>query len=131
MTSHNHHAAQAETNLGEQDLCETPLVLAVIATASRHGVSGRGFVLRQRHGMCSAIPEIHDLVPRITDTITTHCPSLLTHRGIGPDNAAALLITAGDNHDRLRNEASFAALCGVSPLEASPAEPPVDGWCSS
>jgi len=44
---------------------------------------------------------------------------LLTRRGIGPDNAAALLIAAGDNPDRLRSEASFAALCGVSPLEAS------------
>ena len=63
--------------------------------------------------------QIHDLVGRVTDTITTHCPTLLTHRGIGPDNAAALLITAGDNPDRLRSEASFAALCGVNPLEAS------------
>jgi transposase len=44
---------------------------------------------------------------------------LLTRRGIGPDNAAALLIAAGDNPDRLRSEASFAALCGVSPVEAS------------
>ncbi|MFL6146422.1 MAG: transposase, partial [Pseudonocardiaceae bacterium] len=42
-----------------------------------------------------------------------------TRRGIGPDNAAALLIAAGDNPERLRSEASFAALCGVSPLEAS------------
>jgi transposase len=63
--------------------------------------------------------QIHDLVGRITDTITTHSPTLWTHRGIGPDNAAALLITAGDNLDRLRSEASFAALCGVNPLEAS------------
>jgi transposase len=63
--------------------------------------------------------EIHDLVHRITDTITTHCPTLLTRRGIGPDNAATLLITVGDNPDRLRSEASFAALCGVNPLEAS------------
>jgi transposase len=63
--------------------------------------------------------QIHDLISRITDTITTHCPTLLTHRGIGPDNAAALLITAGDNPDRLHSEASFAALCGVNPLEAS------------
>ena len=36
-----------------------------------------------------------------------------------PTNAAALLITAGDNPDRLHSEASFAALCGVNPLEAS------------
>ena len=35
------------------------------------------------------------------------------------DTAAALLITAGDNPERLHNEASFAALCGVSPVEAS------------
>jgi transposase len=45
--------------------------------------------------------EICDLVRHITDTITRHCPTLLTRRGVGPDNAAALLITAGDNPDRL------------------------------
>ena len=63
--------------------------------------------------------EIHDLVHHISDTITRHCPRLLTRRGVGPDNAAALLIAAGDNPDRLHSEASFAALCGVNPLEAS------------
>jgi hypothetical protein len=30
-----------------------------------------------------------------------------------------VLIAAGDNPDRFRNEASFAALCGASPIEAS------------
>ena len=30
-----------------------------------------------------------------------------------------MLVAAGDNPDRLRSEASFAALCGVSPLDAS------------
>jgi transposase len=63
--------------------------------------------------------EIHDLQQRLTDTITSHIPTMLTPRGVGPDNAAALLITAGDNPDRLRSEASFAALCGVSPQQAS------------
>ena len=51
--------------------------------------------------------------------VTSHAARLLTRRGIGPDNTAALLIAAGDNPDRLRSETSFAALCGVSPLEAS------------
>jgi transposase len=37
--------------------------------------------------------------------------------------AAALLITAGDNPDRMASEASFAALCGVSPIEASSGKP--------
>jgi transposase len=63
--------------------------------------------------------EICDLVRHITTTIAAHCPRLLARRGIGLDNAAALLITAGDNPDRLRSEASFAALCGVNPLQAS------------
>jgi transposase len=30
-----------------------------------------------------------------------------------------LLLTAGDNSERVRSEASFAALCGVSPVPAS------------
>jgi transposase len=63
--------------------------------------------------------EIRDLEQHITDAVATHTPTLLEQRGIGPDSAAALLITAGDNPDRLRSEASFAALCGVSPIEAS------------
>jgi transposase len=67
----------------------------------------------------SLTSEIHDLEHQITTAVTSHTPRLLTRRGIGPDNAAAVLIAAGDNPDRLRSEASFAALCGVSPLEAS------------
>jgi len=63
--------------------------------------------------------EIDDLVHWITDTISLHCPTLLTRRGVGPDNAAVLLLAAGDNPDRLRSETSFAALCGINPLEAS------------
>lgn len=39
--------------------------------------------------------------------------------GVGPYTAAVLTSVAGDNPERLRNEASFAALCGVNPLEAS------------
>ena len=38
---------------------------------------------------------------------------------MGPDTAATLLVAAGENPDRLANEASFAALCGVSPVDAS------------
>ena len=38
---------------------------------------------------------------------------------MGTHHAATLLVLAGDNPQRLRNEASFASLCGVSPVEAS------------
>ena len=46
-------------------------------------------------------------------------PGPLARRGIGPEVALALLIAAGDNPERLRNEQSFAALCGVGTLDAS------------
>jgi transposase len=46
-------------------------------------------------------------------------PELLGRHGIGVDNAATLLVTAGDNPDRLRSEAAWAHLCGVAPIEAS------------
>lgn len=63
--------------------------------------------------------EVADLEAQITAVLTTHAPELLDTYGAGPDTAAALLIAAGDNPERLRTEASFAALCGVSPIEAS------------
>lgn len=46
-------------------------------------------------------------------------PRLLALQGVGPDVAGALLGSAGDNPDRLRNEAAFAHLCGVAPIPAS------------
>jgi transposase len=46
-------------------------------------------------------------------------PELVCLAGIGTDHAATLLIVAGDNPQRLSSEASFASLCGISPIEAS------------
>ena len=53
---------------------------------------------------------------RLTEAVA---PRLTQSLGIGPDTAAALLITAGSNPERLKSEAAFAALCGVSPIPAS------------
>ena len=44
---------------------------------------------------------------------------MLSAPGIGPEVASSLLVAAGDNPERMRTEGSFAALCGVSPVEAS------------
>jgi len=46
-------------------------------------------------------------------------PRLLARFGSGPQTAATLLITAGDNPARLHSEAALAALCKTSPLQAS------------
>lgn len=63
--------------------------------------------------------ELARLDAQIVPLVTRACPELLELRGVGADTAAILLVTAGDNPARLRNEASFAKLCGVAPLEAS------------
>ena len=48
-----------------------------------------------------------------------HAKRLPEQFGVGPQTAAVLIAVAGDNPERLRNEAALAALCGVSPLKAS------------
>jgi transposase len=63
--------------------------------------------------------QIDDLDARLTTVLAAHAPDLLARNGVAPDTAATLLIAAGDNPERLRSEAAFAALCGVSPVEAS------------
>ena len=63
--------------------------------------------------------EERELQRHIIVVLDIHAPQLLQRHGIGPDSASALLVTAGDNPDRMHTEASFAALCGVSPIEAS------------
>ncbi|MEV6107116.1 IS110 family transposase [Streptomyces sp. NPDC051940] len=63
--------------------------------------------------------EIRDANRQLATLVQAAAPELLQLAGIGPDSAAALLIAAGDNPQRLRSEASFAALCGVCPIEAS------------
>ncbi|MFD9327842.1 transposase [Streptomyces sp. NPDC060065] len=63
--------------------------------------------------------QIQDLEGRSARLVERHAPQLLTVVGIGPRTAVTLLITMGDNPERLGGEASFAALCGVSPVERS------------
>ncbi|MER6270339.1 IS110 family transposase [Streptomyces sp900105755] len=63
--------------------------------------------------------QIDELNQRLTRLVERHAPQLLVPVGIGPDSAVTLLITMGDNPERLNTEASFAALCGVSPIEYS------------
>ncbi|WP_415797842.1 transposase [Comamonas aquatilis] len=48
-----------------------------------------------------------------------HAKRLTERFGVGPQTAAVLVAVAGDNPERLKNESSLAALCGVTPLQAS------------
>jgi transposase len=53
---------------------------------------------------------------QLTTLTTQAAPELVAAFGIGPDIAAALLVAAGDNTDRVHSEAAFAKLCGSCPI---------------
>jgi transposase len=63
--------------------------------------------------------EIAELEEIITPLVSEIAPALLALHGVGADVAGQLLVTAGENPERLRSEAAFAMLCGVAPLPAS------------
>jgi transposase len=63
--------------------------------------------------------EIVELDQAISDLCVLTNPALMGAHGVGLEVAATLLVAAGDNPERMRNESSFAALCGSSPVEAS------------
>jgi transposase len=56
---------------------------------------------------------------RLRPATATVAPRTAALFGAGPDVAGQLLVTAGDNPDRLRSEAALAHLAGISPLPAS------------
>jgi transposase len=64
--------------------------------------------------------QVCELDPELTALIKTHPagPALLSEPGVGPVVAAQLLVS-WSHRGRVRNEAAFAALAGVAPLEAS------------
>lgn len=83
-------------------------------------ISSAKFTLRslaQRHQYLAA--EIRRLDTELKRLTEETAPDLTGAYGIGPNTAAALLITTGDNPQRMTSEAAFAALCGVSPIPAS------------
>ena len=74
-------------------------------------------LLAKRWQMLAA--ELKELDVRLEQLTIQSAPSLRAQFGVGPQTAATLIAVAGDNPERLRNECALAALCGVSPLQAS------------
>jgi transposase len=71
---------------------------------------------RRWEALAIEVDELDEHLERLT---TEAAPTLTAMNGVGAQTASALLCAAGDNADRLSSEASFAALCGASPLDAS------------
>ena len=70
------------------------------------------------HRVQSLDVELAELDEKIESLLVATVPDLLARFGVGPDTAAALLVAAGDNPERLHSEAAWAHLCGVSPIPA-------------
>jgi transposase len=62
--------------------------------------------------------ELAQLDSELIRSLRTLAPTLLAEHGVGAVCAAQLLVSSGEP-GRMRNEASFAALAGTSPVEAS------------
>lgn len=73
--------------------------------------------LARRHQALTG--EIADLDAQLRPLVERACPEPIAIKGVGYETAAQLLVTAGDNPDRIGSEAAFAALCGVAPIPAS------------
>src|SRR5829696_1699754 len=63
--------------------------------------------------------ELDQLDRQLQELVSAAAPTLLALPGVGIDTAGQLLVTAGDNPQRLRSEAAFAHLCGTAPIPAS------------
>lgn len=67
--------------------------------------------------------EIRDVDLILKDLVAETSPTLVSKLAIGTGHAAQLLITAGQNIDRLHSEAAYAQLCGVAPIPSHQARP--------
>jgi transposase len=88
--------------------------------AKRDIVSLTKFTLRMLARRAITLEEeISEIDAILKPLVIETAPRLVGALGVGTDAASALLVTAGDNPERLRDEAAFAHLCGASPIEAS------------
>lgn len=102
------------------------IVLVNEAARLRPSRSGDAVMAAHKAALCSLArriqgldDELADLDRRIEVLVASVAPDLLARFGVGPDTAAALLVSAGDNPERLHSEAAWAHLCGVAPIPAS------------
>ena len=63
--------------------------------------------------------ELATIDEQLGPIVKAAAPELLNIFGVGIDTAAVLLVTAGDNPERITSEAAWAMLCGIAPIPAT------------
>lgn len=86
----------------------SPLLLALSCTLQS--------LAKRWISLAEELSQLDELLDNLT---REYAGSLRRQFGVGPQTAAILLAVAGDNPERLKNEAALASLCGVNPLPAS------------
>ena len=115
---------------GPDDLRETlrgSTVSKLVTTATRFrpadpttAAGATRFALRELARQVQSLEaECERLDAVLESLVAATAPELVASFGVGTDTAGALLVSAGDNPQRLRSEAAFAHHCGVAPIDAS------------
>jgi transposase len=82
-----------------------------------HATKTTALILARRiHALDAELATIDNQLGPI---VKAAAPELLSIFGVGIDTAAVLLVTAGDNPQRITSEAAWAMLCGIAPVPAS------------
>lgn len=99
---------------------ETDDLLSLASDPDRMLMAGVKTALRDLARRWKALDaEIKTLNKQIEALVRAAAPALVELHGVGIEIAGQVLVTVGDNPDRIRNEAAFAKLCGVAPQPAS------------
>jgi transposase len=109
--------AAAQTSAGKVSLClrlrPDPARLHEPAQAGK--LAWRSIAERAR----ALEREIDVLETQLDWLVAAAAPRTLNLLGVSTQNGGQLLVSAGENIERLHSEAAFAHLCGVSPIPAS------------
>jgi len=82
-----------------------------------HGLKTAAVILARR--VLALDIELAVIDQQIAPLVKAAAPELLNIYGIGADTAAVLLVTAGDNPQRITSEGAWAMLCGIAPIPAT------------
>jgi len=99
---------------------ETEVLLELIDEPERMVLASVKLTLRDLARRWKTLDaEVKTLSQQIKDLVEHVAPELVAMFGVSTELAGQFLVTAGDNPERIRSEAAFAKLCGVSPKPAS------------
>lgn len=128
QTANQVHALVVTVPADLRDKLNGNSIRVIVKVCSRFRIGGKSDVVLRSYKIVLKHParryelltaEISDYKAQLKSLCRRTNPVLLAATGIAPETAAVLLVAAGDNPQRLGSEASFAALCRVSPVEAS------------